>query len=175
MRLFHFLLRKLATTPPQLILLDTFVDDTNGWVEKTNRSLVLKQRIEQGALCLDSSSPDMGVASSITSTLQTGRDFTIEARLKVSGKGELAYACLEFGIAKLTPGWRTIAGEEVATDWGDTKYYFGYSDHQELLVAKWHKGGETYYHRGYCEAVEVGAFNKLTITKHRGLMSYALN
>jgi hypothetical protein len=84
---------------------------------------------------------------------------------RIQGKGDLAYGCLSFGIAKLSLGLRTIAGEEVATDLGDTQYYFGYSDRQELLVAKWHKGIETYYYRGYCAALEVGAFNKLTITK----------
>jgi hypothetical protein len=175
MRLFRFLLSKLAATPAQLVLFDNFADDANGWIEATNRSPVLRQKIAQGRLCLDSSSPDMGVNSSVTGLLNGARNFTIEARLQIQGKGDVAYACLNFGIAKLTPGLRTIAGGEVATDLGDTKYYFGYSDRQELLVAKWHKGVETYYYRGYSETLDVGAFNTLTIAKHQGIVSYALN
>jgi hypothetical protein len=177
MKLFRFLLGKstAAPTPPQIILWDTFADDARGWVEPTNRNPVLRQKIEQGKLCLDSSSPEMGVASSVPSSLNGAKDFTIETSLKVSGKEDLAYASLNFGIAKLTPGLRTIAGVEVATNLGDTEYYFGYSDQQEVLVAKWHKGVETYYYRGYSNAVEVGAFNQLTIAKHQGLVSYAIN
>lgn len=177
MKLFHFVLGKLTTPPgpPELVLWDTFADDQNGWIEATNRSPVLQQRLEQGGLCLDSSSPEMGVASAIPTRLNGARDFTIEASLKVSGKGGLAYACLNFGIQKVTPGLRTIAGVEVATDLGDTKFYFGYSDRQEVLVAKWDKGAETYYYRGYSEAVQVEAFNQLTITKRQGQLSYALN
>jgi hypothetical protein len=177
MRLFRWLVGKATVppTPPQLLLWDTFADDRNGWIDATNRNPVLRQSLEQGRLCLDSSSPEMGVASSIASRLNGTRDFTIEASLKVRGKGDLAYACLNFGVAKLSPGLRTIAEVEVATDLGDTKFYFGYSDRQEVLVTKWHKGVETYYYRGYSEAVEVGAFNQLTITRHQGHVSYALN
>jgi hypothetical protein len=177
MRLFRWLFGKAAAPPgpPQLLLWDTFADDRNGWVDATNRNPVLRQSLEQGRLCLDSSSPEMGVASSIASRLNGARDFAIEASLKVRGKGDLAYACLNFGIAKVTPGLRTIAGVEVATDLGDTKLYFGYSDRQEVLITKWHKGVETYYYRGYIEAVEAGAFNQLTIAKHQGHVSYAIN
>lgn len=176
-RLFRLLVGQAAAppAPPQLVLFDTFADDRNGWIEPTNRNPVLRQSLEQGTLCLDSSSPEMGVASSLANRLNGARDFTIEARLKVRGKGALAYACLNFGIAKVTPGLRTIAGVEVATDLGDTKLYFGYSDRQEVLITKWHKGVETHYYRGYREAVAVGAFNQLTIIKHQGYVSYAIN
>jgi hypothetical protein len=177
MRFFRFLLgQSAAPAPPQqLLLLDTFADDRNGWVDPTNRNPVLRQEIEQGTLCLDSCSPEMGVASFIASSLNGTRDFTIEASIKVGGKGDLAYACLNFGIAQLTAGLRTIADVEVGTDLGATKYYFGYSEYQEVLVAKWHKGVETFYYRGYNNAVEVGEFNKLTITKQQGRVSYAIN
>lgn len=61
---------------PELVLWDTFADDRNGWIDAANRSPVLQQRLEQCGLCLDSSSPEMGVASAIPTRLNGTRDST---------------------------------------------------------------------------------------------------
>jgi hypothetical protein len=163
------------SSAPEILLLDDFADDANEWVDPTNKNPVLIQKIVDGKLCLDSFTDEMGVASSIFVDINDSKDFSIEAKMKIAGRNKLAYACVNFGASKLTEASRNISGVEVPTDIGDKKYYFGYSDFGELLVAEWNKGKEKYFYRGYSDAVNKDGFNKMLIEKKNDSISYVIN
>jgi len=151
MTLFGFLSCKTnrKDTIPRVLLIDNFNDNTNGWVDLGKDNPTLTQKIDNGKLYLESSSSEMGVISYVNLDLDCSKDFSIESTLKIESKGDLAYASLEFGILKKDSAIRNINGINVPTTLGDKNFYFGFSESNEILIAKWDKGKETYYFRGF--------------------------
>ena len=178
MTLFGFLScspTKKKDTTPKVLLIDNFEDNSNGWVDLGKDNPTLNQKIINGKLSLESSSEEMGVISYINLSLNYSRDFSIESELMIESKGDLAYASLDFGILKKDSAIRNINGINVPTTLGDKNFYFGFSDTKEILIAKWDKGKETYYFRGYNDSIRLNDYNKLLISKKFDSIYYFLN
>lgn len=177
MTLFGFLSckTKINDTSPKLLLIDNFDDNSNGWVDLGKDNPTLNQRIENGKLILESSSKEMGVISCIKLNFDYSKDFSIESMLKIEGKGDLAYASVDFGISKKDSAIRNINGINVPTTFGDKNFYFGFSETNEVLITKWDKGKETYYFRGFNDSIRSDDFNKLVISKKNDSIYYYIN
>ena len=178
MTLFGFLSCKLTNkkeTTPKVVLIDNFDDNSNGWVYSGKDNPTLTQKIDSGKLYLESSSKKMGVISYINLDLNFSRDFSIESELKIEGKGDLAYASLDFGILKENNAIRNINGINVPTTLGDNNFYYGFSDTKEIIIAKWEKGKETYYFRDHHDSVRLNDYNRLLISKIKDSIYYYLN
>lgn len=177
MTLFGFLSCKTnkKDTTPRILLIDNFNDNINGWVDLGKDNPTLNQKIDNGKLYLESSSSEMGVISYVNLDLDCSKDFRIESKLKIESKGDLAYASLDFGIFKKDSAIRNINGTNVPTTLGDKNFYFGYSETNEILIAKWDKGKETYYYRGLNDSIRPNDFNKLVISKKLDSIYYYLN
>ena len=162
-------------TTRKVILVDNFDDNSNGWVNLGEDNPTLIQKIDNGKLYLESSSEEMGVISYINLDLNYSKDFSIESKLMIERKENLAYASLDFGILKKDIAIRNINGINVPTTLGDKNFYFGISDTKEILIAKWDKGKEIYYFRGHNDLIRINDYNKLFISKKLDSIYYYLN
>jgi len=154
---------------------DDFEDNSNGWVQEEINNSVLIQRIENGMLYLESNSDELGVASSIDFEFDESRDFEIETRVKILTDNYHCNVTLDFGIKQNVSGSRSAGGQDVNTTWGASSYYFGYSNSQEYLMAKWNKGKEKYYSRGYAAQINPEDFNIIIIKKEGKTSRFFIN
>ena len=172
--LFGLLSNKQAHQEPRNFF-DDFQDNSNGWVYEEINNPLLIQRIQNGMLCLESNSSELGVASTIDFEFDQTRDFEIETRVKILSDIEECNVTLDFGIKQNVSGSRLVGGQNVNTTWGAVNYYFGYSDSQEYLMAKWNKGKEKYYARGYSEQIKTDDFNVIRIKKEGKTSKFFIN
>ena len=175
--LFGFLSSKTTfeKTREPINFLNEFMDNSNGWVQEEINNPLLIQEIKDGMLYLESNSSELGVASSIDFEFDESKDFEIEANVKIITDTDLCHVTLDFGVRQSKRGLRSVGGQYVNTTWGSTNYYFGFSDSQEYLVAKWNKGKETYYTRGYADNIETQDFNVIKIKKIGKISRYYIN
>jgi len=177
MSIFRFLSSKPTNerTSQQVDFIDEFADNSNGWVEEEINNPSLIQQIKNGMLYLESNINELGVSSTMSFKLDESKDFEIEAKVKIQTEAEDCNVTLDFGISQNSRGHRVVGGQEVNTTWGATNYYFGYSDSNEFLIAKWEEGKETYYSRGHNDSLNTGGFNIIRISKVSKITKYFIN
>lgn len=174
MRLFNFF-RRNHNLEDEVDFEDNFNDNSNGWVQEDIKHNLLIQKIENNHLHLKSLTDEMGVHSSINLPINENRNFEIEAKIKLSGREDLYYFTLDFGIKRKDSERTNVAGQNIPTSFGQKNYYFGFSNSQEYLVTKWIYGKETYYVRDYSTHINIDGFNILKIQKSNNMMYYYVN
>jgi hypothetical protein len=166
---------KVKNEPIQVKLMDSFENNSNGWVESDRDNPPFIQRIENCKLYLESTSNEMGVISSIYFNLNESKDFQIEIQFKIQNINNDYFSTFDFGIFKQKNAFRKVSGLNIPTTYGDKNFYFGYNRLKEICIAEWNKGKENYFYREFHDSIKLNDFNQLLIKKMSDKISYYFN
>ncbi len=175
MGLFSYKSKTKNDSDIKTILYDKFIDNSNDWLNPDHNDLPFLQRIENETLYLESASDEMVVIASTKFKIDYSKDFQIETKVKIQSDSDDCYMSFDFGIRKIENAIRNISGQKIPTTLGDINYFIGYSDSQEVLIAKWKKGKEKYFFREYVDLIQVDDFNVILISKSGKMISYYIN